>query len=351
MQRRLVIVSNRLPLTIEKKANQYLPRPSSGGLISAVDAYLNKGGKEVFSERVWVGVSGVDEQTWDKVNLPEANYSYLPVFTEEQQYDQYYNGFSNSLLWPLFHYFPSFADYDASFFEAYVAVNEIFYERLSTEIRQGDVVWIHDYHLLPLAGMIREKFPDISIGLFLHIPFPSYELFRIIPKQWQHVLLKGMLGADLIGFHTADYVAHFLKTVDMSLKTSHDNQYIQWGVRQVQVDAFPVSIDFDIFNDAFDRPEVKQQRQKYTKIKAEKKVLFSVDRLDYTKGIYNRLVAYEKFLQRHPEYIEKIVLVLAIVPSRDTIPKYNERKKLIDEYIGNINSAIGSITWQPIIYQ
>lgn len=351
MQKRLLVVSNRLPLTIEKKENEYLPRQSSGGLISAVEAYLNSGGKEVFSESIWAGVSGVDQQTWDKVDLTQSDYKYLPISIDEDQYEQYYNGFSNSLLWPLFHYFPSFAEYDLSLFDAYMAVNKTFCEELSSQIRQGDTIWIHDYHLLPLAGMLRQKFPDIRIGLFLHIPFPSYELFRVIPKRWQRALLEGMLGADLIGFHTADYVAHFLKTVDLSLKTAHDNQYIQWGTRQVQVDAFPISIDFNVFNDAFDHPDVKTQREKYRELKGEKKMLFSVDRLDYTKGIYNRLIAYEKFLQRYPEYIENIVLILVIVPSRDTVTKYNERKKLIDEYIGNLNSAIGNISWQPIIYQ
>ncbi|MBC7567223.1 MAG: bifunctional alpha,alpha-trehalose-phosphate synthase (UDP-forming)/trehalose-phosphatase [Pedobacter sp.] len=351
MQKRLLIVSNRLPLTIEKKENEYQSRQSSGGLISAVEAYLNGDGKEVFSERIWAGVPGVAEQEWDKIDLTQSDYHYLPVFPNEEEYEQYYNGFSNSLLWPLFHYFPSFADYDPSFFEAYINVNKTFCRELSSEIRAGDVIWIHDYHLLPLAGMLREKFPDLTIGLFLHIPFPSYELFRVIPKRWQKAMLEGMLGADLIGFHTSEYVAHFLKTVDMTLKTAHDDQYIQWGNRQVQVDAFPISINFDLFNDAFDHPGVGSLRQKYQQMKDRKKMIFSVDRLDYTKGIYNRLIAYERFLQQYPEYKGNIVFVLVIVPSRDTITKYSEKKKLIDEYIGNLNSSMGNISWQPVIYQ
>ena len=351
MQKRLLIVSNRLPLTIEKKESEYLPRQSSGGLISAVEAYLNGEGKEEFSARIWAGVPGVSQQVWDKVDLGQSDYHYLPVFPGEEAYEQYYNGFANSLLWPLFHYFPSFADYHPSFFENYIAVNKIFCQQLSLEIRPGDVVWIHDYHLLPLAGMLREKFPELTIGLFLHIPFPSYELFRVIPKRWQKTLLEGMLGADLIGFHTAEYVSHFLKSVDMCLKMSHDDQYIQWGNRQIQVDAFPVSIDFDLFNEAFDHPGVGSLRQKYQKMKGQKKMIFSVDRLDYTKGIYNRLIAYERFLQLYPEYRGNIVFVLVIVPSRDTIIRYSERKKMIDEYIGNLNSTMGSIGWQPVIYQ
>ncbi|WP_285008045.1 bifunctional alpha,alpha-trehalose-phosphate synthase (UDP-forming)/trehalose-phosphatase [Pedobacter faecalis] len=351
MQKRLLIVSNRLPLTIEKKDHIYQPRQSSGGLISAVDAYLNGEGEEVFSERLWAGVPGVSSEVWDVVDARQSDYHYLPVFPGEEEYEQYYNGFSNSLLWPLFHYFPSFAEYEPASFDAYMAVNKSFCRALCAEIRPGDVVWIHDYHLLPLAGMLREKRPDLTIGLFLHIPFPSYELFRVIPKRWQKALLEGMLGADLIGFHTAEYVAHFLKTVDMSLKITHDDQYIQWGTRQVQVDAFPVSIDFDLFNEAFDHPGVESLRQKYQQMKGKKKMIFSVDRLDYTKGIYNRLIAFERFLLRYPEYKGNIVFVLVMVPSRDTIMKYNEKKKMIDEFIGNLNSTVGSISWQPVIYQ
>lgn len=351
MQKRLLIVSNRLPLTVEKKKNKYVSRQSSGGLISAVEAYLNGDGKERFSERIWAGVPGVAEQIWDKIESNQSDYHFLPVFPNEEEYEQYYNGFSNSLLWPLFHYFPSFADYSPTFFENYMAVNRIFYRALSSQIRAGDVIWIHDYHLLPLAAMLREKFPDLTIGLFLHIPFPSYELFRVIPKRWQKAILEGMLGADLIGFHTAEYVSHFLKTVDMSLKTSHDDQYIQWGNRQIQVDAFPISIDYKLFNEAYDHPGVNSLRQKYQQMKDRKKMIFSVDRLDYTKGIYNRLIAFEAFLQQNPEYKGNIVFVLVIVPSRDTITKYSERKKMIDEYIGNLNSTMGNISWQPVIYQ
>jgi len=351
MQKRLLIVSNRLPLTIEKNDNLYVQRQSSGGLISAVEAYIGGSGRAVFTERLWAGMPGIDRETWDKAEPGTSHYEFLPVFTNDEEYELYYNGFSNSLLWPLFHYFPSYAEYDPACFQAYMSVNSIFCETLSAQVRETDVVWIHDYHLLPLAGMLRAKHPGLTIGLFLHIPFPSYELFRVIPRKWQKALLEGMLGADLIGFHTSEYVSHFLKTMDMSLKIAHDNQYIQWHNRQVQVDAFPVSVDYNLFNEAFDRPDIRALRDKYAAIKGNKKMLFSVDRLDYTKGIQNRLIAYERFLQLYPEFVENVVFVLVIVPSRDSISKYNEGKKMIDEFIGNLNSSMGCISWQPVIYQ
>ncbi len=353
MQKRLLIVSNRLPLTIEKTHEGISARQSSGGLISAVDAYLGGGGSDVFSEKIWAGVPGCNEEIWNLSSIAEKQsaYQYLPIFIEEETYDRYYNGFSNSVIWPLFHYFPSYAEYDASFFEGYMLANEQFCTLLSGTIKPGDVVWIHDYHLLPLAGMLRERFPQLTIGLFLHIPFPSFELFRVIPKHWQKELLKGMLGADLIGFHTAEYVLHFIKAIEDSLNIENDGHHIIWQNRRIKIEAFPISIDFGLFNGALINPKVQTLREKYLEIKGTKKMLFSVDRLDYTKGIYNRLAAYEKFIIDNPIYRGNVVFVLVVVPSRDTIAKYNERKKMIDEFIGNINATLGEIGWQPVIYQ
>jgi len=352
MNKRLFIISNRLPLTVEKDGPGHTIRQSSGGLISAISAFLNKDGKDTFTEKTWAGVPDCTQDVWKTVTSAEqTDYNYLPVFVDNKKYGAYYNGFSNSLLWPLFHYFPSFAEYHQVDFQAYVNVNQLFAEKLSAVLRNGDVVWIHDYHLLPLAGMLRKMFPALTIGLFLHIPFPDYELFRIIPKQWQRELITGMLGADLIGFHTIEYATHFLATTEMVLKVKREGSYIQWEGRQVKADAFPISIDFNLFNNAFHDIKVSAIRQGYTKLKGDKQWLFSVDRLDYTKGIFNRIKGYKKFLVQNPEYIGKVVFALIIVPSRDEIKKYAEKKRIIDEYVGNMNSAMGNIDWKPVIYQ
>lgn len=237
------------------------------------------------------------------------------------------------------------------FFDAYVEVNERFAELLEKNIRKNDVVWIHDYHLLPLANLLRKKFPSITIGFFLHIPFPSYELFRLIPKVWQKEILIGMLGADLIGFHTIDYTSHFLHSVEMVLKAEHDGQYITWQNRPVKVDAFPISIDYQLFNNAYEDPGVVAKRQEYMNLKGSMKLLFSVDRLDYTKGVYKRLQGYKQFLLQNPDYREKVIFTMVVVPSRHSITKYAERKSMIDEFIGDLNSTLGNISWQPVIYQ
>lgn len=353
MQKRLFIISNRLPLTIQKHGGQYTCRPSSGGLISAVSAYLNNSGKADFYERIWAGVPGCSESVWSEVmgSKDQTEYAFLPVFVDWKKYELYYNGFANSLIWPLFHYFPSFADYNAAFYEAYLAVNRRFAEVLQIQVRKDDIVWIHDYHLLPLAGMLREKIPGLTIGFFLHIPFPSYELFRVMPKRWQYELLRGMLGADLLGFQTVDDTLHFLTSVEKVLHIENDGQYVTWQNREVKADAFPISIDYQLFDRAYDDALVSKARKEYLALKGSKKMIFSVDRLDYTKGLTNRLKAYKQFLSTYPEYHGKVVFTLIIVPSRDAISKYAERKKMIDEFIGNINSSLGTITWQPVIYQ
>lgn len=352
MKKKLFIVSNRLPLTIEQTGDKYLCRQSSGGLISSINAYMQGIEQDDYSERVWVGAPGCNEKAWDTVcnDIAGSEYTYSPVFINWKKYELYYNGFSNSLLWPLFHYFPSYAEYNETYFDAYIEVNKLFADLISKQVNKDDIVWIHDYHLLPLAGMLRKQFPTIAIGFFLHIPFPSYELFRVTPKHWQRELLTGMLGADLIGFHTLDYVEHFNSCINRILKIELDGQYLTWNNRLIKSEAFPISIDYTLFNAAYTNSEVIEIRNKYLDLKGKKKLIFSIDRLDYTKGLSNRLKGYEQFLNENPDYKEKVIFALAIIPSRDGITKYAERKKLLDEHIGNLNSSLGNISWQPVLY-
>jgi trehalose 6-phosphate synthase/phosphatase len=199
--------------------------------------------------------------------------------------------------------------------------------------------------------MIRDAQPDVTIGFFLHVPFPSYELFRLMPTKWQEQIMEGIQGADLVGFHTIDYASHFLTSAQMILGLGNEMHAVRYKNRLVKVDVFPISIDFDRFYDAYDTPGVVANRNTLHERFGNKKVIFSVDRLDYTKGISNRLMAFDNFLKTYPQYVEKVVFILVIVPSRDSIAKYNEKKKFIDEYIGNFNSSTGTVLWQPIIYQ
>lgn len=352
MSKRLFIVANRLPFNIAETEEGLQIMPSSGGLVTAVNSFLQNGSNN-FTETYWAGVPGCNAAVWHKVEnrVPASNYTYLPVLAPKKQYEHYYNGFSNSVLWPLFHYFPSFAEYDVEAYDDYTKVNEQFAQVLIKHLHPGDTVWIHDYHLLPLAELLRSALPQLTIGFFLHIPFPSFEIFRMLPRKWQQQLLSGILGADLVGFHTIDYAAHFLQCVQMVLGLENERNIIRHDNRLIKVDVFPISIDYETFNKAYQTPEVNALRQSLLQKMSGKQIVFSVDRLDYTKGVRNRLKAYEYFLMKNPEYHNKVVFIIVVVPSRDTIPKYAERKRIIDQLISQINSRVGNIHWQPIIYQ
>lgn len=354
-EKRLFIVSNRLPVNIETNHSDFFVKPSAGGLVTAINSFIkgNATDHRQFSKTFWVGVPGCTAQVWANAesSIPPSEFDYLPVFMNKSTYDGYYNGFSNAVLWPLFHYFPSYAEFDFKDFESYMNANSSFLNVLIKNICPDDVIWIHDYHLLPLAEMIRKEVPGITIGFFLHIPFPSFEIIRLMPKKWQEKIMRGMLGADLIGFHTIDYAAHFLECARLVLGLNNEMNIIRYDDRLIKADIFPISIDYERFNNGYDDPVIRDQRNAIRQKFNGKKIIFSVDRLDYTKGVSNRLKAYEYFLLNNPDYHDKVVFILVVIPSRDTISKYAERKKMIDESTSNINSKIGNVHWQPVIYQ
>lgn len=354
-KRRLVVVSNRLPFQLLEKKKTVVMKESAGGLVSALKSYfVSEHNKDSFSSILWIGAADFPESRWEKYNqTPPAQDSFdvVPIFIETRTYNKYYNGFCNATIWPLFHYFPSLVEYDEESFEAYEEVNHIFAAKLLSVLQPGDILWIHDYQLMILPGLIRAQVPDATIGFFLHIPFPSFEIFRLLHKHWKEKIVGGLLGADLIGFHTHEYVQHFLKTVQMV--HGYDSQFrnIVMKERIVKAEMFPLGIDFDKFHNAGDNPKVATALQQVRNNFKDKKILFSVDRLDYTKGVTDRMVGFGRFLEKHPEWRGKVVFILVIVPSRQIISKYNERKKMIEERVGRINGKYSSLQWQPIIYR
>jgi trehalose 6-phosphate synthase/phosphatase len=352
---RLIIISNRLPFSIDHEGDQLTLRQSSGGLVSAIKSYIESDSSKNrgFTEKLWVGVADFPQNEWTVVSekFEGRDFQVIPLFLNKLLYKDYYNGFSNSVLWPLFHYFPSLVESQAHYYDAYVKVNRAFADKLLPLLRPDDTVWIHDYQLMLLPEMLRTDKPDITIGFFLHIPFPSYELFRTLPAEWKSSLLKGVLGSDLVGFHTHDYAQHFLQSVKMLLGVDSNFHNMQYQDRLVKADLFPISIDYKKFNKACDDPETKQYYNEIRNNFEGKKIIFSVDRLDYTKGLMDRLNAFEYFLDQYPEWREKVVFILNIVPSRDDIQAYTERKQQIEQKIGTINGKVSTITWQPIIYR
>jgi trehalose 6-phosphate synthase/phosphatase len=352
---RLIIVSNRLPFSIDHEGDEMKLRQSSGGLVSAIKSYFeNNHVQEGITEKLWVGVADFPQEDWDKVVLNHSagcDFDIQPLFVDKQLYNDYYNGFSNSVVWPLFHYFPTLVQYPAGYYDAYVQINKKFSRELLPMLRPDDIIWIHDYQLMLLPQMLRLQRPEAMIGFFLHIPFPSYEIYRLLPNEWKKSLLQGIMGADLVGFHTHDYVQHFMQSVKMILGADAYFHTLQYQNRLIKVDLFPIGIDYKKFNNAASDPEVMEHKKQIKKNFEDKKVIFSVDRLDYTKGIMDRLNGFELFLEQSPQWKEKVVFILNVVPSRDEIQTYNERKRQLEEKIGTINGKFSTISWQPIIYR
>lgn len=346
MGRRLLIVSNRLPVSVTKRKGSLQFHSSVGGLATALSSMSEK------HPNLWIGWDGITQKVSpvekEEIKKKLAPLRCVPVYLSKYDIENYYYGFCNKTIWPLFHYFPIYTIFKKSYWEAYRRVNISFCEQLIKIYKKGDIVWVHDYHLFLLPGLIRQEFPEAEIGFFLHIPFPSYEVFRLIP--WRRAILRGILGADLIGFHTYSYAEYFLDSVMRILGHEHTFGQIVTETRVCKVDVFPLGIDFEKFHRSLERKEVAREISKLQKRVGERKVILSIDRLDYTKGIIQRLEAFDLFLERFPEYCGKVTMILVAIPSRTSVEHYAMLKNKLDEVIGKINGKHGTIGWVPIWY-
>ena len=343
---RLVIVSNRLPVSVERGPEGFDFRPSIGGLATSLSTLREE------REMVWVGWPGIElekeaERQDIRTRLRQES-GCVPLFIPPELFERFYDGFSNSTIWPLFHYFPQHAHFDQKTWKAYQKVNKLFLEKLLEVVQSEDWIWVHDYHLMLLPAMIREALPQAVVGFFLHIPFPSYELFRMIP--WREELLYGLLGADLIGFHSFGYARHFLSSLLRVLGLEQEfGQVIHEG-RPVKVDTFPLGVDVERFSQATQVPEVITELEDLRRNTAGRKVVLSVDRLDFTKGILERLRAFEGFLDQYPTWRGQVSLISLLVPSRTKVAQYRKMKRQVDELVGRINGRFGTPGWTPIWY-
>ena len=349
-----IIVSNRLPLQIKLNNDELEITPSVGGLATGMKSvHKDDGG-------LWIGWSGLTEEELNeslekKVDKAVAKENCASVNLSQNDIDNYYFGFSNRTLWPLFHYFMEYTEFEKDFWESYKRVNQKFADVVIENLEDGDKVWVHDYQLLLLPQLIKDKRPDVSIGFFLHIPFPSYEIFRTFP--WREELLTGMLGSDLIGFHTYDYERHFLSSIKRILRLDVKFNEIIYHDRIVKVDSFPMGIDYKKFHEAAinhtelntnDKSELQQRLDDHIQASEDTKLILSIDRLDYTKGIPNRIRAFEYFLNKYPEFKEKVRLIMLSVPSRSNVPQYQLLKKETDELVGRINGQFATVSWTSV---
>jgi trehalose 6-phosphate synthase/phosphatase len=343
---RLIIVSNRLPVSVERGEDGLTYQPSVGGLATSLSNLRQD------TEMLWLGWPGITPQDEAEAEELEATlgseYGCVPLTIPPEEFEKFYTGFSNGCIWPLFHYFTQYAHYDWDEWRAYRQVNERFADKLAELVEPNDRVWIHDYHLLLLPAMVRDVMESAAIGFFLHIPFPSYELFRTLP--WREQILHGMLGADLIGFHSFGYARHFNSSLLRILGLENELGRVMVGERTVKVDTFPLGIDVDRFGGAHSLEAVEVELEELEEQRGDRKIILSVDRLDFTKGILERMEAFSRFLEDYPEWRGEVSLVCISVPSRTSVPEYQSLKRQVDELIGRINGRFSEPGWTPVWY-
>jgi len=343
---KLIIISNRLPLkALKLDSGEFEFSRSEGGLTTGLDSL------EMDVEKHWVGWPGAFAETseeQEKITKHLDEFKFHPVFLTPEHIQNYYEGYSNNIVWPLCHYFYSFVEYENKYWETYKEVNEMFCQAAIPFIEPGDIVWVQDYQLMLLPQLLRKAVQGISIGYFHHIPFPSYELFRVLPERDE--LLQGLLGADLIGFHTYDYMRHFVSACERVLDLQFKLDQVSLDNRIAFVDAFPMGINYTLYYDTPVLPQVQQKALELKNSFGAHKLILSVDRLDYSKGIIHRLKGFALFLEKHPEYKEKVSMAMIIVPSRDKVDRYADLKTKIDELIGSINGMYSTINWTPVYY-
>lgn len=351
-----IIISNRLPVQLKINEGKLSAEPSVGGLATGLKSVHRDG------NGLWIGWTGLMEEDTPAELEPEidralADLNCSKVNLSIKEIEGFYFGFSNRTIWPLFHYFMEYTEFELSFWETYKSVNQKFADAILENADEGDTIWVHDYQLMLVPDMVRSKMPNANIGFFLHIPFPSYEIFRTMP--WREEVLQGLLGSDLIGFHTYDYERHFLSSVRrlLNLDVSFNDIYLE--NRVIKVDSFPMGIDYQKFENAAkensENPEDKKsdfqkKLDEHKKSAPDTKLILSIDRLDYSKGIAKRLNAFEYFLKKYPEFQEKVRLIILAVPSRSNVPQYQLLKKEIDELVGRINGELSTVNWTPIWY-
>ncbi len=340
-----IIVSNRLPVKIKREENEYQILPSEGGLATGLVGVHQQG------QNLWIGWPGLSTEQLDNVGYFTRKLNdmrLVPLYLSVEEVEGFYEGFSNEVLWPIFHYISTYANYDLDNWETYRRVNEKFRDAILQHAEPHDQIWVHDYQLLLLPGLLREALPEATIAYFQHIPFPSQELFRLIP--WRRELLNGMLGADLLGFHTFDDVRHFISSATRILGVHSHASQLEVEGRRVFAEPYPMGTDSQRFSELVEEPNVQARIAELKENYKEQRLMLSIDRLDYSKGILQRLQALQLLLQENPRFHKQLVLYMVVVPSRDTVPEYQRLKEEIDRLVGHINAEFGTFDWYPIAY-
>lgn len=352
--KRLVVVSNRLPVVLDKDtAGDWCAKPGAGGLVSALLPVLrHRGG-------MWIGWPGTSSAPGEldaalAAVAQDTGYTLEPVTLSAEQVQNFYQGFSNEIIWPLFHDLQSLCNFDPAYWRAYGEVNQRYAEVIARNSRDSDFIWVHDYHLMSVAQNLHQLGNHSRTAFFLHIPFPPLDIYVKLP--WRFQFLRALLEYDLIGFQTLRDRRNFVQCLrtlipEVSVQGKGQILTIQHGERTVRVGSFPISIDYNTFEKDAGTPEVSAKTEELRSQLSHRQMILGVDRLDYTKGIPQRLLAFRHFLQNHPDMHDKVTLAQVIVPSREDIPRYHELKTQIERLVSEIN---GQFTrpggWVPIHY-
>jgi trehalose 6-phosphate synthase len=348
---RLVVVSNRLPVVLKWEHERWTVRAGAGGLVTALAPVLSRNGG------VWMGWPGTSEQADVHAPLEEFSQSqgYLlhPVILQTEDVRGYYYGFSNEVLWPLLHGFHTHCNFKLDYWEKYQKVNNRFAQEILQVTTEDDYVWVHDYHLMCVAREINKGLSRRKCGFFLHIPFPGPEIFLKLP--WRRSILGSLLEFDLIGFQTSQDMMNFVRCLECLCSNTrvHTEQNLAWiacGDKEVTAGTFPISIDFDEFAELAASKEVSSRTDKLHMLHPDQQVILGVDRLDYTKGIPQRLEAIRQALIRFPDLKGKIALLQVLVPSREEVPEYQSLKEEIERLVGEINGQFTEPGWMPVHY-
>ena len=347
---RLIFVSNRLPVTVSAEEGGYRMSSSSGGLVTALLPILHA------RKGYWVGWAGpAPEEEAERLlaeNGPEFS-RLIPVALSEQERKDFYCGFSNEIVWPLFHDLQSRCNFDPAYWRAYVSVNRRFADVVARVAGDDSIIWVHDYHLMMLGSMLRRMGLTCRLGFFQHIPFPPADIFEKLP--WRSEILRSLFDFDLVGFQTIRDQKNFAGCVrrllpEIELHRSDDRFTARVEGRVSSIGTFPISIDFEEFSREAASAEIAERAAKLRKDSGDCQIVLGVDRLDYTKGVPERLKAFRHLLATHPEVRGRVILIQLVVPSRQDIRKYRELKLEIEQLVSRINGEFGSPAWVPVHY-
>ena len=348
---RLVVISNRLPISIEKNEDKWEISPGTGGLVTALAPIMEK------NRGLWIGWPGSAtdipyERLLEEYSRDHA-YALKPVLITQEELEKYYYGFSNETIWPLFHDLLGFCKFDRDYWLTYQSVNSKFADVIADSVSPDDFIWVHDYHLLLVGHYMRRKNLGLKLTFFLHIPFPSIDLFRRLP--WRDELIRGMMAYDLLGFQTLRDRRNFIQCVKNAMPHARVDirrrySLIHFDDRVIKVANFPISIDFNEFNEMAKSKDVADEAWYFHEKFGTNRLILGVDRLDYTKGIAERMLAFERALEKYPELQEHLSLFQLLIPSRTPVPEYQHLKDQLDTLVGRINGRFSTPGWIPIHY-